>query len=155
MVHQVDALWQPELSVIPGNICNAYQGVPDISADRLGVACAVCGRSSDGAVIRCSSSHCSVAFHPMCARNAGQYLAVKEVGNKIVYKAFCGQHSQQARNRDRELGLAIEVYSCLSKFNCKVLLVFESLFFLELFLIFFNNTIFFVKRKTNFISIAV
>ena len=48
----------------------------------------------------------------MCARNAGQYLAVKEVGNKTVYKAFCGQHSQQARNRDRELGLAIEVYSC-------------------------------------------
>lgn len=108
----MDALWQPELSVIPGNICNAYQGVPDISADRLGVACAVCGRSSDGAVIRCSSSHCSVAFHPMCARNAGQYLAVKEVGNKTVYKAFCVQHSQQARNRDRELGLAIEVRSC-------------------------------------------
>lgn len=108
-MHEVDALWQPELSVIPGNICNAYQGVPDISADRLGVGCAVCGRSSDGAVIRCSSSHCSVAFHPMCARNAGQYLAVKEVGNKTVYKAFCGQHSQQARNRDRELGLAIEV----------------------------------------------
>ena len=48
----------------------------------------------------------------MCARNAGQYLAVKEVGNKTVYKAFCGQHSQQARNRDRELGLAIEVYFC-------------------------------------------
>ncbi|KAA6425122.1 MAG: hypothetical protein FRX49_04618 [Trebouxia sp. A1-2] len=108
-MHEVDALWQPELSVIPGNICDAYQGVPDISADRLGVACAVCGRSSDGAVIRCSSSHCSVAFHPMCARNAGQYLAVKEVGNKTVYKAFCAQHSQQARNRDRELGLAVEV----------------------------------------------
>ncbi|KAL0036723.1 hypothetical protein WJX79_007552 [Trebouxia sp. C0005] len=67
-MHEVDALWQPELSVIPGNICDAYQGVPDISADRLGVACAVCGRSSDGAVIR-----------------------------------------QQARNRDRELGLAVEV----------------------------------------------
>ncbi|DBA86261.1 TPA: hypothetical protein ACH3X1_005761 [Trebouxia sp. C0004] len=108
-MHEVDALWQPELSVIPGNICNAYQGVPDINADRLGVACAVCARSTDGAVIRCSSSHCSVAFHPMCARNAGQYLAVKEVGNKTVYKAFCGQHSQHARNRDRELGLAIEV----------------------------------------------
>ena len=122
MVHQVDALWQPELSVIPGNICNAYQGVPDISADRLGVACAVCGRSSDGAVIRCSSSHCSVAFHPMCARNAGQYLAVKEVGNKIVYKAFCGQHSQQARNRDRELGLAIEVYfwACIGSLLCQL-----------------------------------
>lgn len=110
---QVDALWQPELTVIPGNVCNAYQGVNDISADRLGVACSVCGRSSEGAVLRCSSSHCSVAFHPLCARNAGQYLAVKETGNKTSYKAFCTQHSQQARAKDREMGLGIEVLSVI------------------------------------------
>ena len=57
----------------------------------------------------------------MCARNAGQYLAVKEVGNKTVYKAFCAQHSQQARNRDRELGLAVEVYSCTLILSCYAL----------------------------------
>ena len=106
---QVDALWQPELSVLPGNICNAFQGVANIGADRLGVACCVCGRSSDGAVIRCSSSHCSMAFHPLCARNAGQYLAIRQTGNKTSYKAYCGQHSQQARARDAELGVSIEV----------------------------------------------
>ena len=109
VVVQVDALWQPELSVIPGNICNAFQGVANIGADRLGVACCVCGRSSDGAVIRCSSSHCSMAFHPLCARNAGQYLAIRQTGNKYCYKAYCGQHSQQARAKDGELGLSIEV----------------------------------------------
>ena len=109
---QVDALWQPDLNVIPGNLCNAYQGLDSISADRVGVPCAICCRSSEGAVIRCSASHCTAAFHPLCARNAGQYLTVRETGSRTVYKAFCAQHSNQARAKDRELGIGVEVFTC-------------------------------------------
>ena len=105
---QVDALWQPDLHLLPGNVCNAYEGLENISADRVGVKCVICERS-DGAVIRCSQGHCSLAFHPLCARNAGQYLSVYPTGTKTVYKAFCAHHSQQARNKDRELGISIEV----------------------------------------------
>lgn len=106
---QVDALWQPDLTVLPGNLCNAYEGLEGISADRVGVPCAVCCRSSEGAVIRCSATHCSAAFHPLCARNAGHYLTVRETGSRTLYKAFCAQHSNQARARDRDLGIGIEV----------------------------------------------
>lgn len=109
---QVDALWQPDLNVIPGNLCNAYQGLESISADRVGVPCTVCCRSSEGAVIRCSASHCTAAFHPLCARNAGHYLTVRDTGSKTVYKAFCAQHSQQARAKDRDLGFGVEVVTC-------------------------------------------
>lgn len=109
---QVDALWQPDLNVIPGNLCNAYQGLESISADRVGVPCAICCRSSEGAVIRCSASHCTAAFHPLCARNAGHYLTVRETGSKTLYKAFCAQHSNQARARDRDMGIGVEVSTC-------------------------------------------
>lgn len=110
MYLQVDALWQPDLHLLPGNVCNAIQGVNDIGSERVGVKCSVCERS-DGATIRCSQGHCSVPFHPLCARNAGQYLSVHPTGNKTVYRAFCANHSQQARNKDRELGISIEVLS--------------------------------------------
>lgn len=109
---QVDALWQPDLNVIPGNLCNAYEGLESISADRVGVPCAVCCRSSEGAVIRCSASHCTAAFHPLCARNAGHYLTVRDTGSKMVYKAFCAQHSEQARAKDSDLGFGVEVITC-------------------------------------------
>lgn len=108
---QVDALWQPDLHLLPGNVCNAVQGLEGITSDRVGVKCSVCERS-DGAVIRCSQGHCSVPFHPLCARNAGHYLSVHPTGNKTVYRAFCANHSQQARNKDRDLGISIEVGSC-------------------------------------------
>ena len=108
MFVQVDALWQPDLHLLPGNVGNAYEGLENISADRVGVKCVICERS-DGAIIRCSQGHCSIAFHPLCARNAGQYLSVHPTGTKTVYKAFCAHHSQQARNKDRELGISIEV----------------------------------------------
>ena len=109
---QVDALWQPDLNVLPGNLCNAYQGLESISANRVGVPCAVCCRSSEGAVSRCNAAHCTTAFHPLCARNAGHYLTVRDTGSKTVYKAFCAQHSHQARAKDRDLGFGVEVVNC-------------------------------------------
>lgn len=105
---QVDALWQPDLHLLPGNVCNAIQGLEGISSERVGVKCSICERS-DGAVIRCAQGHCSVPFHPLCARNAGHYLSVHPTSSKTVYRAFCATHSQQARNKDQEMGISIEV----------------------------------------------
>ncbi|KAL6751515.1 PHD-zinc-finger like domain-containing protein [Haematococcus lacustris] len=67
--HLVCALWQPETSVIPGNICEAVAKVNRIPADRWHQACGVCSRRQ-GAVMRCAASHCKATFHPLCARRS-------------------------------------------------------------------------------------
>lgn len=51
------------------------EGRAGVKSERRGALCGVCG-SRKGAVVRCGQGHCSSAFHPLCARNAGLYLAV-------------------------------------------------------------------------------
>lgn len=41
------------------------------------------------------------AFHPLCGRRAGQYLASRpNAAGRMHYKAYCGLHSEQARRKD-------------------------------------------------------
>ena len=69
-------MWHPETSVRPGGACAAIEGRAGVKSERRGALCGICG-SRKGAVVRCGQGHCGSAFHPLCARNAGLYLAVR------------------------------------------------------------------------------
>ncbi|KAK9811508.1 hypothetical protein WJX72_005018 [[Myrmecia] bisecta] len=99
-VHQVCALWQPEVTVRSANACEVVGGKANIKPDRWTDLCSICRRPY-GAIIRCNLGHCAAAFHPLCARNAGQYLAVREVVSKATYRAYCSLHSELQRAKDR------------------------------------------------------
>ncbi|KAK9810852.1 hypothetical protein WJX73_002323 [Symbiochloris irregularis] len=100
-VHQVCALWHPETSVQSGSACNAVEGKSQIKAERWGRPCSVC-RQTHGAVVLCSTPHCSVAFHPLCARNSGCYLARRPGPHgTLLHRAYCRQHSEVQQERDR------------------------------------------------------
>ena len=45
-------------------------------------------------VMQCNFEHCSGAFHPTCAREAGLYMSVRvDRAGQFQYRAFCGTHS--------------------------------------------------------------
>ncbi|EIE21488.1 hypothetical protein COCSUDRAFT_8821, partial [Coccomyxa subellipsoidea C-169] len=69
-VHQVCALWVPDVKVRAGAGAEAVEGVASIKAERWGVPCTLC-HSSRGVVLRCNAGHCTLPFHALCARNAG------------------------------------------------------------------------------------
>ena len=54
----------------------------------------------DGATIACNQSTCNVTFHPLCARNAGCYLAIRQSAGKAVYRCYCLNHSESQRRKD-------------------------------------------------------
>ena len=57
--------------------------------------------------MRCKAGHCTCAFHPLCARNNGQYLATREGPlGKPAYRIYCPQHSQAQREKDSGLAAA-------------------------------------------------
>lgn len=99
---QVCGLWHLETSLLPIPACAAVDGVGDVRADRWEVQCSVC-HVQEGAVIQCNSGHCATAFHPLCARNNGQYLTAREgSAGRIVHRAYCTPHSSAQRSKDME-----------------------------------------------------
>lgn len=48
----------------------------------------------------CNQSNCNVAFHPLCARNAGCYLAVRQSSGRVLYRVYCLNHSESQRRKD-------------------------------------------------------
>lgn len=76
-----------ETSLLPGNICEAVEGVQDIPNSRRTIPCDLCQRQ-EGAVLRCSygNGNCSKNFHFLCARREG--LATMKASQKL------GQTSQ-------------------------------------------------------------
>ena len=79
------------------------EGVPgSIRADRWS-PCSICNRS-DGAVVRCNYGHCATGFHPLCGRNVGLYLAMRESGSKLTPRVYCCLHSDIQRRKDQQPG---------------------------------------------------
>ena len=100
---QVCGLWHAETTVQDTAACAAVEGVICIRADRWGTDCMVC-HSQEGAVIRCNAGHCTSAFHPLCARNNGQYLTARESNTgQAMYRAYCPVHSSAQRAKDLEM----------------------------------------------------
>lgn len=104
---QVCALWVPDLKVRAGAGAEAVEGVASIKPERWGVPCTLCG-SSRGVVLRCNAGHCTLPFHALCARNAGNYLAIRAGPgkNQLSYRAYCAQHSDSQRRKDLDSSLA-------------------------------------------------
>ena len=79
------------------------EGVAALPRERWGVACVAVRPDAAGVALRCNAGHCSLAFHALCARNAGLYLAVRgDPGKQQAYRAYCVQHSQMQRRKDAE-----------------------------------------------------
>lgn len=56
--------------------------------------------TQDGATVTCNQSNCNVAFHPLCARNAGCHLAVRQSNGRVLYRVYCLNHSESQRRKD-------------------------------------------------------
>ncbi|GMH43243.1 hypothetical protein BSKO_11165 [Bryopsis sp. KO-2023] len=95
-VHVVCCHAHRETSILPGNICEAVEGVNDIPNSRCNVKCELCQRR-EGAVIRCSYGSCSKNLHVLCARREG--LAVMTPSQKLgqtsqfTCNAYCRDHN--------------------------------------------------------------
>jgi hypothetical protein len=99
---QVCALWVPDVKVRQTPACEAVEGVSGLKPERWGVPCSIC-HSTRGVVLRCNSGHCTLPFHALCGRNAGQYLAVRPAaGKQLAYRAYCALHSETQRRKDLE-----------------------------------------------------
>lgn len=57
--------------------------------------------TQEGATVKCGGKNCTQFVHPLCARNSGGYLTTRDVGGRIVHRAFCQVHAEAARRRDR------------------------------------------------------
>ncbi|KAK9858469.1 hypothetical protein WJX84_005081 [Apatococcus fuscideae] len=103
-VHQACAMWHPEAHVRNEPGARVIEGVPgSIRADRW-TQCSICNRS-DGAVVRCNYGHCATGFHPLCGRNVGLYLALREGGSKPTPRVYCCMHSDIQRRKDQQPGM--------------------------------------------------
>ncbi|KAK9845819.1 hypothetical protein WJX81_003269 [Elliptochloris bilobata] len=102
-VHEVCALWTPDIAVRPGAGCAVVEGARSLRPERWGGTCALCGLS-EGVVLRCNAGHCAAAAHALCARNAGHYLAVRggECGQRANYRVYCPVHSDAQRRKDAD-----------------------------------------------------
>jgi len=57
-----------------------------------------------------------VTFHPLCARNAGCYLAIRQSAGKAVYRCYCLNHSESQRRKDlfgTEVRAAYGPHTCM------------------------------------------
>jgi len=77
----------------------------------------------DGATIACNQSTCNVTFHPLCARNAGCYLAIRQSAGKAVYRCYCLNHSESQRRKDL---FGTEVRAACGSWSDTVCSIFEA-----------------------------
>ena len=97
-------MWHPEARVRNEPGARVIEGVPgSIRADRWS-PCSICNRS-DGAVVRCNYGHCATGFHPLCGRNVGLYLTLREGGSKPTPRVYCCMHSDIQRRKDLQTGM--------------------------------------------------
>ncbi|KAL6766486.1 hypothetical protein ACKKBG_A36210 [Auxenochlorella protothecoides x Auxenochlorella symbiontica] len=95
-VHSVCALWTPETYLTQEGVVAGLEGV---RLDRA--TCAICGQAS-GSVVTCNASGCAYAFHPLCARNLGLYLAARVDGQgRPQYRIYCAVHSAREQEKDQ------------------------------------------------------
>eukprot|EP00798_Chlamydomonas_sp_ICE-L_P014429 gene14429-20435_t len=63
--------------------------------------CNVCRITGAGAVLKCNFGHCQATFHPICGRRQAQYIPAKiDTSGRLIFRAYCLQHSEQLREKD-------------------------------------------------------
>ena len=74
-----------------------------VDAERWELQCELC-KIPHGAPVQCSAGNCYLAFHPLCARAAGQVTAFDPTGRMHV---FCASHSAPRHAATRALALDV------------------------------------------------
>jgi len=92
-VHEVCALWHPEVRTKPSLGPDVFTGLDAIPPARWRTKCSVCGGTT-GAVVPCAAGQgaCRASFHPLCARRAGLPL----VSSGDAHAVFCALHRDMA-----------------------------------------------------------
>ncbi|XP_041013477.1 uncharacterized protein LOC121256681 isoform X7 [Juglans microcarpa x Juglans regia] len=102
-VHAFCAEWVFESTFRRGQV-NQVEGMGTILKEAD--VCYICRRKL-GVCIRCNYGNCQATFHPTCARSAGLYMNIKNLGGKFQHKAYCEKHSleQRAKAETQEHGI--------------------------------------------------
>ena len=97
-VHLICVFYTPELSLNFTGPEVLVEGINRISRERAQLVCSICGVKGGGCV-QCSSRHCSIAYHPYCAQQAGYLLTSDEKGGQFMYLSYCKSHTQKKNDR--------------------------------------------------------
>ena len=101
-VHLICVFYTPELSLNFTGPEVLVEGINRISRERAQLVCSICGMKGGGCV-QCSSRHCSIAYHPYCAQQAGYLLTSDEKGGQFMYLSYCKSHTQKKNDRKTKM----------------------------------------------------
>ncbi|QHS76758.1 Nto1p [Saccharomyces paradoxus] len=123
-VHNICALWLPELYFSNLHYMEPIEGVQNVSASRWKLNCYICKKKM-GACIQCFQRNCFTAYHVTCARRAGLYmskgkctiqeLATNQFPQKNSIESFCHKHAPRGWQTSMEgINKARKYFSLLS-----------------------------------------
>ncbi|KAI3460615.1 hypothetical protein Pfo_017278 [Paulownia fortunei] len=110
-IHALCAEWVLESTYRRGQV-NPIKGMETVCKEVD--ACVVC-RHKQGVCLKCSYGHCQSTFHPICARSAGFYMTVRNIGGKLQHKAYCQKHSSDQRAKADTQRHGIEEFKSLKQ----------------------------------------
>ena len=124
-VHNICALWLPELYFSNLNYMEPIEGVQNISTSRWKLNCYICKKKM-GACIQCFQRNCFTAYHVTCARRAGLYmskgkctiqeLATNQFPQKYPIESFCHKHAPSGWKSNMEgINKTRKYFALLSK----------------------------------------
>ncbi|CAI4053753.1 Nto1p SKDI_16G2960 [Saccharomyces kudriavzevii IFO 1802] len=110
-VHNICALWLPELYFSNLHYMEPIEGVQNVSISRWKLNCYICKKKM-GACIQCFQKNCFTAYHVTCARRAGLYmsngkciiqeLATNQFPQKFSIESFCHKHAPRGWQSNME-----------------------------------------------------
>lgn len=95
--HLFCSQWMPETFIDDIKTMEPVMGIGDIDKERNALTCSVCKKRGCGPCIQCVFGHCAVAYHPICAFNAGDHtMQIKtRIGEEgCQYLSYCVKHSK-------------------------------------------------------------
>lgn len=103
--HAFCCTWLPEMYVPEHHTDKTlYCGLDTALAERSALTCSIC-KKKGGACIQCSYGNCTVAYHPLCCRDANYRMEdVIESGTEsLTHASYCPKHARMALSRKLSL----------------------------------------------------